>query len=388
MSKRIDPKIAKALMIEAGLRPLEPYKNAISDWKCKCLICKKIVISRYNRVQQGSGCPICGAKAGGLKIRLNEENAIRRLKEYNLEPLEPYKKSDVKWKCKCKLCGKTVYPKLKNLQRGDGGCFKCGKKKSGEKNKLNESEAIRIAKKAGFTPIEPYKNALSKWKMRHDVCQAIVFPRLNSLDTASGKTIGCAVCSGHQVEVGFNDLLTTHPSIAKEASGWDPKKVTAGHNKKVLWECHLNHQWKASVVTRTGNHGCPTCAVTGFDPNAKGWLYFLIHSKWEMFQIGITNVPNQRLKSHKKIGWEVLEIRGPMDGHLTQQWESAILHMLRNRGADLSNSKIAGKFDGYSEAWSKSTFPVKSINELMRLTEEFEEEKSVTNLSHRKTKKD
>ena len=77
-----------------------------------------------------------------------------------------------------------------------------------------------------------------------------------------------------------------------------------------------------------------------------------------------------------------------MDGHLTQQWEPAILRMLKAKGADLSNSKIPGKFDGYSEAWSKNKFPVKSIKELMRLAEEFEENKSVTNLSHRKTKKD
>ena len=94
-----------------------------------------------------------------------------------------------------------------------------------------------------------------------------------------------------------------------------------------------------------------------------------------MFQIGITNVPNQRLKSHNKLGWEVLEIRGPMSGHLTQQWESAILRMLKAKGADLSNEKIAGKFDGYSEAWTKATFPAESIKELMRLTDEFEESK-------------
>jgi hypothetical protein len=62
-----------------------------------------------------------------------------------------------------------------------------------------------------------------------------------------------------------------------------------------------------------------------------------------------------------------------MDGHLTQQWEKAILQMLMAKGADLSNAEIAGKFDGYSEAWSKSTFEAKSITELMRLTEEFEE---------------
>ena len=93
-----------------------------------------------------------------------------------------------------------------------------------------------------------------------------------------------------------------------------------------------------------------------------------------MLQIGITNVPDDRLNDHRKLGWEVVEVRGPMDGHLTQQWETAILRMLKARGADLSNAKIAGKFDGYSEAWSKSTFEVKSIKELMRLTEEFESE--------------
>ena len=86
-------------------------------------------------------------------------------------------------------------------------------------------------------------------------------------------------------------------------------------------------------------------------------------------------MPDERLNSHGRSGWKVLELRGPMDGHLTQQWETAILRMLKAKGADLSNTEIAGKFDGYSEAWSKSTFPVKSIKELMQLTDEFEEGK-------------
>ena len=77
-----------------------------------------------------------------------------------------------------------------------------------------------------------------------------------------------------------------------------------------------------------------------------------------------------------------------MDGNLTLQWETAILKMLKDNGADLSNENIGGKFDGYTESWSQSKFPVKSIKELMKLTEEYEEEKSVTNLSHRRTKKD
>jgi hypothetical protein len=36
-----------------------------------------------------------------------------------------------------------------------------------------------------------------------------------------------------------------------------------------------------------------------------------------MLQIGITNTPKARIKRHKSKGWDVIEVRGPMDGHLT-----------------------------------------------------------------------
>ena len=100
---------------------------------------------------------------------------------------------------------------------------------------------------------------------------------------------------------------------------------------------------------------------------------FLEHPDWHMYQIGISNVPEKRLAFHANLGWQTIEIRGPLDGLVARNWESAILSMLRNNGADLKNDLHHGKFSGYSEAWSKSTFGVSSIRELMRLTEEFEE---------------
>ena len=188
------------------------------------------------------------------------------------------------------------------------------------------------------------------------------------------RSSGCPVCANKKLLVGFNDLATRYPDLALEADGWDPTTIISGHAKK-KWKCANGHQWASDVLSRTNRKiGCPSCAKHGFDPNKDGYLYFLNHPNWEMQQIGITNTPDQRLNDHKSLGWEILEIRGPMDGHLTQQWETAILRMLKAKGADLSNSKIAGKFDGYSEAWSKSTFEAKSIKELMRFTEEFESE--------------
>ena len=185
--------------------------------------------------------------------------------------------------------------------------------------------------------------------------------------------LGCPVCAGKQVLIGFNDLSTTHPLISEEADGWDPRTVSKGHFTKVKWKCKEGHKWSARPSTRTAGFGCPTCSKSGFDPNQDGYLYFIEHISWSMLQIGITNIPDDRLRDHKKLGWKVLEIRGPMDGHLTQQWETAILRMLKKKGADLSNEKIAGKFDGFSEAWTKAAFPVDSIKELMRLTDEYEE---------------
>ena len=39
--------------------------------------------------------------------------------------------------------------------------------------------------------------------------------------------------------------------------------------------------------------------------------------------------------------------------------------MLKAKGADLSNAKIAGKFDGYSEAWTKDSLTVTSFKQLL-----------------------
>ena len=230
-----------------------------------------------------------------------------------------------------------------------------------------------LAKEAfGWDPktVVAGSNTKKNWKcnLGHKYLAAV------SSRSAKARQTGCPVCDGKVVLAGFNDLATTHPYLAKEAVGWDPTKVIAGSSKKKLkWKCADGHIWETHPNSRLAGHGCPSCAATGFDPNKTGWLYFLKQESWKMYQIGITNLPEDRISRHKKNRWELIEVRGPMEGHLTQQWETAILRMLKAKGADLSNSKIAGKFDGYSEAWSKSTFPVKSIKELMRLTEEFEE---------------
>ena len=75
----------------------------------------------------------------------------------------------------------------------------------------------------------------------------------------------CPYCTGKQILIGFNDLATTHPDIAKQ---WHdvlngtlrPTDVTAGSGRKVYWICDKGHQWSASIEKRTNGRRCPICS--------------------------------------------------------------------------------------------------------------------------------
>jgi len=176
---------------------------------------------------------------------------------------------------------------------------------------------------------------------------------------------GCPICSGKYVQEGFNDLATTHPEIASQAAGWNPKTISSGSDRKLRWRCELGHEWNAPVSSRTQGYGCPTCAKTGFDPVRPAWLYFLEHDEWGMFQVGITNVPKDRLSRHRGLGWNVLEIRGPMIGESARSLEVAILGALSIRGAVFANQNSGMKFDGFTESWFKSSVKVSRLKDLL-----------------------
>jgi hypothetical protein len=175
----------------------------------------------------------------------------------------------------------------------------------------------------------------------------------------------CPYCSNQRVLPGYNDLATTNPTLAAEAHEWDPTTLTEGANKKRSWICSNGHTWSATVASRSAGNGCQSCSTSGFNPSLDGWLYFLIHPEWDMFQIGITNLPERRLADHRRLGWEVLELRGPMSGTLTQRLERNAIDSLRKRGAQFGNRASTHKFDGYTEAWSIPSLKVDSLSQIL-----------------------
>ena len=234
-----------------------------------------------------------------------------------------------------------------------------------------ETTQPKIAKEAdGWDPktVTSGSSRKVKWKCKFEHTWE------GSVASRTQRQSDCPICNGKKLWVGLNDLATTHPSLAAEADGWDPKTVTSGSSRKVKWKCEVEHIWLATVGNRTAKEpsGCPTCAASGFDPNKPSWLYFITDESRDLLQIGITGEPEVRVERHKKMGWEIISLRGPIDGYAARKLEVAILKSLKKRKAIFALSAGHKKFSGHTESWTKQSLNVSSLEELLTLVHEDE----------------
>ncbi len=313
--------------------------------------------------RENTGCPFCSNNQvlPGFNDLSSAFPALAK-EAYGWDPQLVSPKSSVKkdWMC---FLGHKWRAKPADRSRGDGCPYCGGKKVLAGFNDLKTTHPEIAVQAHGWNPSEVGMGSNKKkdWKC------ALGHVWTATPNTRTNNESGCPYCSNRYLLVGFNDLLTTHPEVAAEAYEWDPSTLTHGSNQRKNWRCALGHTWSVSPAGRTskGGTGCPSCSPIGFDPNQESWLYFLFHDEWRFLQIGITNDPETRLAKHKRIGWEVIELRGPMDGHLVQQWETAILRHLRENGTEMANKIGIEPFDGYSESWQKESFSFGSLKEIM-----------------------
>jgi hypothetical protein len=373
---KITEESAIKIMNEAGLKPSTSYPGYDKPWAAIHTACGSKVTTRLHAVKSGGGgCKKCGWKQSASKRITPSEIAIEEMTGAGLKPLEPFTGVRKPWKSRCLTCNKIVSPHLGSIRAGRGGCKYCAGNVL-----LTNQQAVAIMVSNNLQPLEQYVNALTAWKAKCLKCGHIVSPKLGAISGGQGP---CIYCAGKKMD----PYQARRIMLASNLKPQEPFKSVRKPWKSLCMTCGNKVTPRLASVLKNGR-ACSFCSNTGFDTSKAGYLYFLVHPDWAMYQIGITNDPDTRLRQHERLGWTTKELRGPMDGLITQKLERDILKVLKLNGADLKNSKVVGKFDGYSESWSKSTFPAKSIRELIRLTDLFEEGKSVANLLHRKTKKD
>lgn len=123
---------------------------------------------------------------------------------------------------------------------------------------------------------------------------------------------GCPYCTGQKVLIGYNDLATKCPAIAKEwhptlNGNLKPTDVVIGTDKKVWWTCNKNHSYQAPINHRTlRNHGCPYCSnhqlLSGY--NDLETLYPHVAKEWHPTKNGLLTPKDVICGSNKKVWWK------------------------------------------------------------------------------------
>jgi hypothetical protein len=297
--RKLDHKEAAKVMLKAGLKPLLPYANVRTKWKCRCLKCETIVYPTFNQIRSGSGgCGKCARNIPDLK------NIMKIMKKAGFKPLEPYRSALTKWKCKCTKCKSTVYPKYNTIQQNKGGCKTCGNEKASITSRLPEQFAVDRMLKAKLKPIAPYKNNLTKWKSICLKCNRTVFPTLSAI--SDGHT-GCGYCSGNLVDVKEALNLMRNSKL---------KPLEPYKSSKAKWKCKCQKCGK--MVTPTyevilqGQGGCRYCAVKGINMNVPSYLYLITHTELNSHKIGMGNHKkiklDDRLGRFNKQGWQTYRV--------------------------------------------------------------------------------
>lgn len=276
------------------------------------------------------------------------------------------------WKCHSDPSHEWEASIQTRASRGYGCPFCSGKRATQENNlaKVHPDLAAQWHPKlnGNLTPSDvlPMSNKEVWWKCPKEVDHEWKSPIYNRVQAP-----GCPCCSGQRC-VPSNSLATVNPELATQ---WHPTKngkltpadVTSRSGRKVWWVCPNNssHEWRSEIFNRAKGVGCRRCAKTGFNPAMEGWLYLLEHDDWGYTQIGITNVPNDRLRDHRRNGWNLREVQGPFSGDFVETTEKLALRALKARGARLGSRASSHKFDGHTESWPTSSLTLRSLAELM-----------------------
>ncbi|MBQ4113292.1 MAG: zinc-ribbon domain-containing protein [Clostridia bacterium] len=135
----------------------------------------------------------------------------------------------------------------------------------------------------------------------------------STVNNRTNQKNGCPYCGNKRVLKGFNDLVTTHPSVARF---WHPTKngdrtaedYVSQSNTTVWWKCTKGHEFQTRIcimVNSTTECGCPICAnlkvLYGY--NDLETVCPSVAREWNHIKNGSLKPAQVVYGSHKKVWW-------------------------------------------------------------------------------------
>jgi len=390
----VDEVKASTLMKKAKLIPQVKFPGSDKPWLSICTKCKREVAPRYSSIKSGQGgCIWCVGK------RVDPVFAIKTMKSKGLQPLEPFVSASARWNCRCLRCARSITTTYKLASTSAGGCKFCAP------NYVNHEVILKTVEKAGYKPLEEYKNASAQWKVTHIQCGRTFKITYDSVRAGHN----CKYCSGLFIDsdeavqimkqAGFQPLtkypgakkawrckcLTCNSKVSPQLSLVNNRgagcaycsgsKVDVKDAKKLMIENGLiplgpypgaANKWKCRCQTckrivtpmytsiQGGQGGCRYCADWGIDYGASGYLYLMTHQELSSHKIGIGNTERSRGRSrilqHQKEGWKLhkqMNFEVTNDAYLLEQEVLVWLRQVKKLNIHLSEFEMPQ--GGYTE---------------------------------------
>jgi hypothetical protein len=225
------------------------------DWMCPSGHVYSASVA--SRTSKQSGCPFCTNQKtlkGFNDIATTHPEIAKEAFGWDPTNIVAGSQRTLEWKCSI---GHVFSMKPTSRTAQNQGCPFCGKQRLLKGFNDLATTNPDIAKEADdWDPTELISSGTKKMNWRcangHKYSKTISSRKSGS---------GCAVCANKETLPGFNDLATTHPEIALEAFGWDPKQLTYGSSKQVKWKCPEGHVWTTAPKNRTvENLKCTVCS--------------------------------------------------------------------------------------------------------------------------------
>ena len=343
-------------------------------WKCD--LGHEWAVTVWSRVYFKTGCPVCSNQVpwSGFNDLLTTHPELatqwHSTKNGKLKPSEILAGSPRKIWWKCDL-GHEWEAACSSRALMGVGCPVCSNKQIVSGVNDLASRHPEVSRQWDFEknfPVTPDKVAPATSKSFWWICGEGHSWKA-SISSRTTKNSDCPFCGGQRAIPGKTDLATTHPYLVAEwhptrNHGLNPTEVMAGTDKKVWWLCPKGHEWSAPPYNRKIGVGCPSCAKTGYSPSENGYIYLLSKFNEQLQQFGISNFPEDRLRVHKKNGWQVLDVLGPADGVWVAETEAALKEFFRKKGILLARDGT-NRFDGYTETWDSQHVRYDSIQALL-----------------------
>lgn len=255
---------ARKRMQDAGLNPLEKFKNSQTKWKVKCVKCDKVSYVALRNIVSGSikGCANC-AKLKKQDFDNKQVEIFEKIQKLDFTILEgqTYQGKRIPLEVKCNLCDTkskfyTSYFTQKEMTRG---CKTC----ANNRLKLDKHIIIERFKRANIRPLEEVNKASRKVKY---VCLVCGFKgKCSASSIRKGK--GCFRCGKDR---GGKKRRIDFATVKRDFEKYDLRVISAYISNNSPLEC-ICKKCKRSIFKSYGSllrnkNGCPYCSNDRVDP--------------------------------------------------------------------------------------------------------------------------